>query len=188
MNIEIEIETTPNPKALKFVLNHPVKTEGKISFQKPEECQQQMERDLFALPGVTQVHYFENVITISQDGDHDWGDLAANVKIVIETRLAIHDPKLVVETTSTKNRENLSPELKAIEEILDRTIRPGLQGDGGDLEVISLENLVLTVNFQGACGSCPSSTMGTLYAIEGILQQEYDPGLKVRPLGIEMGN
>ena len=66
-----------------------------------------------------------------------------------------------------------------IEEILDRRIRPGLQGDGGDLKVLSYNDNVLLVQYQGACGTCPSSTTGTLEAIRAILQDEYDPEIEV---------
>ena len=80
------------------------------------------------------------------------------------------------------SRQNLSPELQKIEEILDRTIRPGLQGDGGDIEIIKFEENKVYVMYQGACGTCPSSTTGTLMAIEGILKDEYDPAIEVIPL------
>ena len=66
-----------------------------------------------------------------------------------------------------------------IEEILDRRIRPGLQGDGGDLACVSYENNVLIIKYQGACGTCPSSTTGTLEAIRSILQDEFDPQIEV---------
>ena len=62
---------------------------------------------------------------------------------------------------------------------MDRTIRPALQMDGGDLQIIALDGNTLTVNYQGACGSCPSSSMGTLKAIEGILRDEFNPDLVV---------
>jgi len=45
--------------------------------------------------------------------------------------------------------------------------------------VIGLEGNVLSVHYEGACGSCPSSTMGTLEAIKGILRQEYKPDLEI---------
>ncbi|MGZ3691140.1 MAG: NifU family protein [Pseudobdellovibrio sp.] len=36
--------------------------------------------------------------------------------------------------------------------------------------------------YQGACGTCPSSTSGTLMAIEGILKDEFNPSVEVVPL------
>ena len=58
-------------------------------------------------------------------------------------------------------------------------MRPALMGDGGYLEVLGLTNHTLTIRYQGACGSCPSSLTGTLMAVEGMLQQEVDPELEV---------
>jgi Fe-S cluster biogenesis protein NfuA len=52
-------------------------------------------------------------------------------------------------------------------------------GDGGYLEVLALNDHTLSIRYQGACGSCPSSLTGTLMAIEGMLKQEVDPELEV---------
>jgi len=66
-----------------------------------------------------------------------------------------------------------------VNEILDLKVRPGLAGDGGGLEIIGLHDKKLMIRYQGACGSCPSSLAGTLYAIEHMLKQEVDPELEV---------
>jgi Fe-S cluster biogenesis protein NfuA len=58
-------------------------------------------------------------------------------------------------------------------------VRPALAGDGGWLEVMSLKDHTLSIRYQGACGSCPSSLSGTLMAIEGMLKQEIDPEIEV---------
>jgi Fe-S cluster biogenesis protein NfuA len=54
-----------------------------------------------------------------------------------------------------------------------------LAGDGGGLEVVSLEDTTLTIRYQGACGSCPSSVSGTLMAMQNLLQAEVDERLTV---------
>ena len=71
------------------------------------------------------------------------------------------------------------PRLLKINEILDERVRPALMGDGGYLEVLGLSEHTLSIRYQGACGSCPSSLTGTLMAIEGMLKQEVDPDLEV---------
>ena len=82
-----------------------------------------------------------------------------------------------------KRSPSNDPTIIKIEEILDRTVRPGLQADGGDLEVMSFENDEVKISYQGACGGCPSAMTGTLSAIENILQQELNnPNLTVIPL------
>ena len=79
-------------------------------------------------------------------------------------------------------KETLTGEMKVIDAIIDKSIRPYLQGDGGDIELLELEGKILRVKYQGACGSCPSSTMGTLSAIEGMLRDEYDPEIEVHAM------
>ncbi len=179
----IRIQDTPNPNAWKFVLDRPVLLEGKASYSTPEEAfGNRLALDLLSLPGVKQVHFFENVITLTARFDVEPEDLQSNAVAVIQTRLPVHDPAFGVQESKKASREGLSPELQAIEEILDRTIRPGLQGDGGDIEIVAYENNQLQVLYQGACGTCPSSTTGTLMAIEGILRDEFNPTIEVIPM------
>jgi NFU1 iron-sulfur cluster scaffold homolog, mitochondrial len=68
--------------------------------------------------------------------------------------------------------------LDKINEILDEQIRPYLQNDGGDLHVVGLEGNKLSVHYQGACGSCPSSLSGTLTGIENLVRQ-IEPDMEV---------
>lgn len=178
--IEIAIQPTPNPNALKFILTKNVKTEGKTSFKNPKQAKDvPLAAALFDLRGVDQIHFFQNVITVSKFTFEPWETLESTVKTQIENLLEEHDPNFVDHDPEAERRKHLGADLLQIEDILDRKIRPGLQGDGGDLRAVSFENNVLLVQYQGACGSCPSSTTGTLEAIRAILQDEYDPQIEV---------
>ena len=66
-----------------------------------------------------------------------------------------------------------------IESLMDEIIRPALANDGGGLEVIKVERNNVVIKYQGACGSCPSSTGGTLAAITKALKGYCDPNLEV---------
>jgi len=179
----IRISPTPNPYAWKFILDRPVLMQGKATFSTEAECVgYPMAQDLLQLNGVTQVHFFSNVITITHSPEVPFDTISDLVNAVIHRDMVIHNPNITIEDTKKKKREGLSPEVRQIEEILDRTIRPGLQGDGGDIEIIKYEHPNLTVYYQGACGTCPSSTEGTLMAIEGILKDEFNPEIIVTPL------
>jgi Fe-S cluster biogenesis protein NfuA len=57
-----------------------------------------------------------------------------------------------------------------VEEALGR-IRPALQADGGDVELIDVKEGVVSVRLVGACGGCPMSTMTLRNGIERILKQ-----------------
>ena len=179
----IRVQGTPNPAAWKFVLDRPVLTEGKATYSNLQEAEHNnLARSLFQIEGVRQVHFFQNVITVTHQFDYDSEPIQEQVCAVIQTRMPTHNPNQTVLDEKKLARQNLSPDLQKIEEILDRTIRPGLQGDGGDIEVIKYEDNKVYVLYQGACGTCPSSTTGTLMAIEGILKDEFKPEVEVVPL------
>lgn len=176
----ISIQPTPNPNALKFILDREVRIDGKTSFKNPLQAKDvPLAAAIFDLRGVDQVHFFENVITVSKFTFEPWDSLEPAVITTIENLIEDHDPNFKDHDPEKERRKNLPADMLKIEEILDQRIRPGLQGDGGDLKTISFENNVLLVQYQGACGTCPSSTTGTLEAIRAILQDEYDPEIEV---------
>lgn len=52
-------------------------------------------------------------------------------------------------------------------------VRPALQRDGGDIELVSVEDTgVVKVRLKGACGSCPMSTMTLKQGVEKFLKQQ----------------
>lgn len=65
----------------------------------------------------------------------------------------------------------LSPE--NIETVLDE-LRPYLMADGGNVELVEIDGPIVRLRLQGACGSCPSSTMTLKMGIERRLR-EYIP-------------
>jgi Fe-S cluster biogenesis protein NfuA len=48
-------------------------------------------------------------------------------------------------------------------------IRPALQADGGDIELVGIDDGVVKVNLVGACGTCPVSTMTLKAGVERII-------------------
>jgi len=181
-DILVRTQSTPNPLAIKFVVNCPIKLEGKATFTQASEAQGlKLADDLFLVGGVEQLHMFENVVTVTHTTDADRNKLVEDVTSVLQTRLPIHDADFTLENEIKKKakRETRSPEIDEIEAILDRTIRPGLQADGGDIEVVDFKDNTVTVAYEGACGSCPSAMYGTLDAIYSILRAEFNPELEI---------
>ncbi len=65
-----------------------------------------------------------------------------------------------------------------VEEVLNR-IRPALQADGGDVELVDIEDGVVKVRLKGACGSCPFSIITLQVGIEQVLRKEIPEVKKV---------
>lgn len=58
-----------------------------------------------------------------------------------------------------------------VEKVLDE-VRPGLMADGGNVALHEIDGLVVVLKLQGACGSCPSSTMTLKMGIETRLRDK----------------
>ncbi|MDH5542180.1 MAG: NifU family protein [Nitrospinota bacterium] len=58
-----------------------------------------------------------------------------------------------------------------VAEVLEK-VRPALQADGGDIELVDVQDGIVSVRLMGACGSCPSSTMTLRMGVERALQNE----------------
>ncbi|NTV29650.1 MAG: NifU family protein [Candidatus Omnitrophica bacterium] len=181
MECNVSIQPTPNPNALKFVLNVPAKSRDSAVFKSSgaDAGAVPLAEALLKLPAVTEVYFSGYFITVTQSGSADWDVLEKAVRKVILENIGKHNPDFELKRSSSATPVKAQGELGKIEDILDRTIRPALQRDGGDLQVMSLEGKVLTISYQGACGCCPHAAMGTLYAIQNILRDQYDPELVI---------
>ena len=67
---------------------------------------------------------------------------------------------------------------KAIIEQLEQ-LRGMLQADGGDLELVKIEGLTVSLKKRGACGHCPHAQMTLKNGIENILREKVDPAIVV---------
>ena len=65
-----------------------------------------------------------------------------------------------------------------VEKVLD-SIRPALQADGGDVELVDVEGGVVKVRLTGACGGCPMATMTLKGGIEAALKERIPSVLRV---------
>ena len=59
-----------------------------------------------------------------------------------------------------------------VREILEGKIRPLLQRDGGDVELVGVDNGTVKVRLQGACGCCPGAQMTLKMGIERLLKED----------------
>lgn len=180
-----EIEGTPNPNALKFILKEPLTWGITKSYSNAEQAvDDPLASALFAIDHVINVFYVDRWITITQDGGADWQDLARAVADPIRAAPAATEQSAEIVAEANELLENLSEEdqhrLERINILLEEEVRPYLQSDGGDLHILALEGDVLRIHYQGACGTCPSAITGTLRGIEQLLKT-IEPDIRVVP-------
>lgn len=111
------------------------------------------------------------------------------VDLLAQTRAEMDRERLKNSTQSDTPFDELTMvgQLKAVEAVLDSEIRPMLQGDGGDMEVIDIQKsegaaIDIYIRYLGACSGCSSGSGATLYAIESVLQEELSPNIRVLPV------
>jgi Fe-S cluster biogenesis protein NfuA len=180
-----DIEETPNPNAVKFILREPVSNGVAKSYSSAAQAADDpLAKSLFDVGNVVSVFYMDRMITVEKDDAGDWDDLLPTLAVPIRAAESTVSSAAAAAAGAAVGGSLAAitsddPRLLKINEILDEKVRPALMGDGGYLEILGLKEHTLSIRYQGACGSCPSSLTGTLMAIEGMLKQEVDPDLEV---------
>lgn len=175
-----EIERTPNPDAMRFVLGEPLTNGVTKSFENAGEAESdELASSLFAIDNVINVYYVDKYVTVTQDGEAVWSELLRKLAPPIREAQPQTNVMEDDEVHATKEvQESDDPRLVEINKMLDEQVRPYLLADGGGLKVLGLDGNRLKVHYQGACGTCPTATSGTLYAIESMVKR-VDPEIQV---------
>jgi NFU1 iron-sulfur cluster scaffold homolog, mitochondrial len=184
-------DPTPNPDAIKFVLDGQIVAAGSRSFRDRVLCEDPVAKRLFEIEEVVSIFFVSNVVTVTKDPFADWGILIPRINQVLEE---------ATEGLETQSSRPVSPlaglssggdhdegffarsydeQVAKINTIFDEAVRPGLASDGGGLRLVDVVDKTARVEYQGACGSCPSSTSGTLFYIESVLRARVHPELVV---------
>ena len=58
-------------------------------------------------------------------------------------------------------------------------LRGMLQADGGDLEIVSIQDKLVKLRLKGACGGCPHATMTIKQGLERVLRESVDPDIVI---------
>jgi len=65
-----------------------------------------------------------------------------------------------------------------VKKVIDK-LRPNLQADGGDIELLGVDKGIVTVKLKGACAGCPMSMMTIKWGIENNLKKEVPEVVRV---------
>ena len=188
----IRVEPTPNPQAIKFVLESQIGQS--LEFKSAEEAvKNELAQNLFNIAGIDSLFFNENYVTLVMLPSGDWHTIHQEAAGVIgayeHTNEDVSDggagPIPLLSDQATANAGEHGELLDKVGAILQQRVVPALSADGGGMQVLEVSvDKTITIQYQGACGSCPSSIQGTLVAIENLLRSEVDPDIKVVPAGM----
>ena len=193
MSFTIYMESTPNPKVMKFVANK-ILTEDSIELLNNKNSDQvPLAMELFKFPFIKSIFISYNFISITKNNDIDWHEISSEVREFINNYL--NKNGFVNNFKSSENIEsqlkdddiiqhkqidtkNLSDFEKNIVSIIEQYIQPAVAADGGSIVFKSFEEGVVYVILKGACSGCPSSTITLKQGIENLLKQKLGNDIK----------
>jgi len=184
-------ESTPNPSALKFVVNKMI-TKSAVEFKNIDQsAPSPLATELFKFPYVKEVFIDENYISVTKYDINEWQDITMElrtfIKQFIENGGTVLDENLIKtivkdEKAKDETFDSLDETSQKIINILEEYVKPAVAADGGNIVFDSYDDSskVVKVIMQGACSGCPSSTFTLKSGIENMLKSMLnDEGIKV---------
>ena len=166
----IQTQPTPNPNSLKFVPGKTVSNFGSHEITKKDNIDNELVRNILSINGVVGVFLGKDFISVNKNQSIDWEDIK-HITISLINEFYQSGNKFVIDKDiyEIKIEENLLEIEKQIIKILDTKIKPAVAKDGGDIKFKEFKNGVVTVQLQGSCSGCPSSTMTLKQGVQNLL-------------------
>ena len=170
--IYITANPTPNPDALKFIVDRQLVDGEPVSFNGPEDgVGSPLAEKLFGLGGVRQLFAYQNFVTVtkSEDNDQNWQDFARVVGKSIRDHLQSDEP-VNFKPGQAERQTGGDEKIAVIQSVLDE-IRPMVAQDGGNIVFAGYHAGIVQLYMQGSCSGCPSSTLTLKSGIERRLKE-----------------
>ncbi len=164
----VQTETTPNPNSLKFLPGKIVSNGGSFEITKKDDVQNELIRNLMSINGVEGIFLSKDFISINKFNDILWDDIK-HIVISLINDFYSNGKEFIIDKSPFEVQENLGEIEKKIVKILEQKIRPAIAKDGGDIKFKEFKNGVVTVQLQGSCSGCPSSTMTLKQGVQNLL-------------------
>ncbi|MBI5443896.1 MAG: Fe-S cluster assembly protein NifU [Deltaproteobacteria bacterium] len=98
------------------------------------------------------------------------------VQRILEEALGAREAK--AKTAEPRRLTNLQ-RIQLVQKVIDEEIRPSLQADGGDLDLVDVDGATVYVSLRGTCRNCPSSQVTLQAGVETRLKELVDPDIRV---------
>ena len=172
--MNIDVQQTPNPDTLKFVLSLELVQNGSMEFKNSAEAYEYpFVQKIFQL-GAELVFFGNNFISVKKNSGTQWNEISEEIQDIIKNDFPKDFKAIIVKKETSNNKDEI---FKRIEEVLELKIRPAVAMDGGNISLRSFVDGVAEVELQGSCAGCPSSTLTLKQGVERMLVH-YVPEVK----------
>jgi len=168
----VQTEETPNPNTLKFLPGKTVSEVGSIDFTAMKQTENRLIKDILSMKEVNMVFLDSDFITVKKTDQILWEEIKPKIislinEYYLENKDSILDKNYLKQKTS--DEEPTDEVVKKIINVLAEKVRPAVAKDGGDIKFKSFENGLVTVELQGSCSGCPSSTATLKQGVQNLL-------------------
>ncbi len=174
MSVNIQLEWTPNPSTLKYVVDRSLLPFGALNLTDKAAAEEKspLGLKLMSISGVTAVMLGTNFVTVTKGESGEWDELNDAVMQTLDSHLTAGE-KVVNEGALERkaSAEGGTEVEQRIREILEAEIRPAVMMDGGDITLERFEAGIVYLNMKGSCSGCPSSTATLKMGIETRLRE-----------------
>ena len=175
-SVLVYTESTPNPETLKFVTNQMLLPHHIAEFTDEKAAEESpLAKELFGFPFVNGVFITNNFVTVTKNPETQWHEVIPSLRTFFKEYLAEKKPVVSEAFIERKRAEQPAADGDEIEDkiraILDKYVKPAVEMDGGAIIFKSFDDGVVTLQMQGACSGCPSSTVTLKAGIEGMLKR-----------------
>ena len=173
----VQTEVTPNPNSLKFLPNKKVNNDNPIEITDKNESSNELIRNILSINGVTGIFLSDDFLSVNKEEKIQWEDLKHIIISFINDYYSSGNEIVIDKEIKNSLNQDLSDIEKKIIKILETKVRPAVARDGGDIKFKEFKDGVVTVNLQGSCSGCPSSTMTLKQGVQNLLCH-YIPEIK----------
>ena len=169
----IQIESTPNPNALKFLSEKQLSEVETQEFQKKDLSQIKNEfvKNILNFDGVELVLISKNFMSVKKDEKTSWEILKPTIISSINDYFEKNNQPMILKKNSISKKKPIEENetIQQIKDVLETKVRPAVAKDGGDIQFISFHNGVVKVALKGSCSGCPSSVMTLKQGVQNLL-------------------
>ena len=173
----VQTEITPNPNSLKFLPGKKVSNDIPIEIIDKNESNNELVRNILSINGVTGIFLSDDFLSVNKEAKIEWEDLKHIIISFINDYYSNGNEIVIDKEGKNSTNKDLSDIEKKIVKILETKVRPAVAKDGGDIKFKEFKDGIVTVNLQGSCSGCPSSTMTLKQGVQNLLCH-YIPEIK----------
>ena len=165
----VQTQKTPNPNSLKFIPGKIVSNNGSFEINNKDEVNNDLIRNILSINGVTGIFLGEDFLSVNKKENINWEDVKHIVISLINEFYSEGKKFIIDKKLDNEKQANFDEIEKQIIKVLDTKIKPAVARDGGDIKFKEFKNGVVTVQLQGSCSGCPSSTMTLKQGVQNLL-------------------